>query len=313
MYGCNKDSEIIESIKQEPPKEEIPAEEPPKEDRPYALPQSEYYNINQVYLYNPNSYNTVEKKAEYALPFNNWYDEKKNSSVVLNIEDIPYEFKTDGVEHNNNSLTASYKGELDTIKVHKVISKSLFQKEEDFKLYYHINQPTNTLLNYDTLVILNKAGHSFGDDSSVLLFSFILKHKNPVFLISFENVNREGVSISINGIKESDKSFYRHTDEGTLYYEYISFNQKTDKFKLELFRTYREDEGVTLLEKLPTATGNATTQTSLNGETFTVKVLIADYNYNRIIVTRENVQLDGVNQELENWGDGEDGEFIFDL
>jgi hypothetical protein len=300
IYACDKNSEIIETIL--PPKNglQIPPWEP------------EYYNVNILSLHNP----TLDdvKVAKYALSYRNWYSEKKNSSVILNIAGVSYDFNINEIKESG-ILTASYKDETDVIKIRKDSLGDLFQKEEDFKIQYHVNNPANTLLNYDTLVVYDKiicfGGN--GDYNNVLSFNMSLKHKNPIFLISFENIDKNGASISINGLDEWDKSFYRHTDEGMLYYEYMLSNQKTNDFKLKLFRTYREDEGLTLLETIPTTTGDTTTQISFNKETFIVKVSIRNSNYNRIIVTRANVPIDGVNQELKDWDDGGDGTFIFDL
>ncbi|KAA6344483.1 hypothetical protein EZS27_007889 [termite gut metagenome] len=299
VYACDKGSEVIDTI---PP--------PPIENGPQIPPWNpEYYNVNTLSLY---SLGDVIKDVKYALSFNNWYSEKDCSSVILNIEDILYEFNTTEIK-GGNVLSASYKDEANVIKVRKDSLEDLFQKEEDIKIQYHVKNPTNILLNYDTLIACDKIICSGGREyNNVLSFTIPLKHKNPVCLISFENIDKNGASISINGVDESNESFYRHSDEGTLHYEYMSFNPQTNDFKLKLFRTYREDEGVTLLETIPTTTGDTTTQISFNSEIFTVKVSIRNNNYNRIVVTWEK-PIDGVNQELGDWGDGGDGTFIFDL
>ncbi|KAA6328253.1 hypothetical protein EZS27_022831 [termite gut metagenome] len=301
VYACDKGSEFIDTI---PPIENENGSQTPPWD-------PEYYNVNRLSLY---SLSDVIKDVKYALSFDNWYSEKDSSSVMLNIEDIFYEFNTTEIK-GGSILTASYKDKSNVIKIRKDSLVDLFQKEEDFKIQYHVKNPTNILLNYDTLIARDKIICSGGsrEYNNVLSFTIPLKHKNPVFLISFENIDRNGASISINGVDESNESFYRHRDEGTLHYEYMSFNPQTNDFKLKLFRTYREDEGVTLLETIPTTTGDTTTQISFNSEIFTVKVSIRNNNYNRIIVIWENVPIDGVNQELGDWGDGGDGTFIFDL
>jgi hypothetical protein len=300
LYACEKDSEIIDTIT-ESAKNEIPPWEP------------EYYNINKISFQNTNYYTGIIRDVKYALPFSNWYDEKENLSVILNIEGVSYEFLMS--EKKPSGVIASYKNDTGVIKIRKDSLEDLFKKEEDFKIQYHVENPTNTLLNYDTLIVHKngKPAGGSGDYNNILSFNLILKHKNPIYLISLENIERSGTSILINGISESDKSLYKHTDEGTFCYEYMPFNQKANDFKLELFSTYSENKSITLLETIPAKTGNTVTKVSYKEEVFTILVSIVDYNYNQIIVTRGDIPIDEINQGMDNWNDGGDETFIFDL